>query len=163
MLLPQMRLLTMAPFLCLAFALTSFHVSLWIAMLCGTLIDLFSAQLQMGFYALCMTLTALLCYRFRRFFLWENRLTFALYTILFSFCMAIIEILFHALFDHPVPFGMLSLGIHLIVMPILDGIYGILWVFIPTLLLSFLFSKKVALRLIKTYRLMRRRWRWKRA
>ena len=59
-LLPGLHLSVFAPFLVITLMQKSFIPSLWIATLCGMLLDLMNAEARFGLYALNFGLTALL-------------------------------------------------------------------------------------------------------
>ncbi|MCH9612570.1 MAG: hypothetical protein S4CHLAM102_10610 [Chlamydiia bacterium] len=136
----NMRILPFATFLTLVYSLRPLHYSLWSALFVGFILDLFSCHLPLGFYALGMVMTTLIIYRQRRHFLLEKRVIFMLYTLLFSITYFFVELLLLALFDSSMQFHTLSFVLHLIVMPVVDALYGFIWVLIPTFALYHIFS-----------------------
>lgn len=128
---PEVRFLSFAPCITLALARLEFTYGLWIAACCGMVIDLFSSSLPLGFFALNYALTGTLIYRYRKYFDEESIHVFSLYTILFSFVSTLLHCILYALIHMHVPLKGITLVTDLMIMPLLDGGYALLWVLYP--------------------------------
>ena len=134
--LPNMQLMVFAPFFVLLFFRSSFITALWIVFACGIIADLFSF-VHFGQTALCYLLVAALLYRQRRYFN-EKPGSFALYTIIISFFITLFAYPLEAIFNKPIVFSSKGCFIDLIIMPLIDGIYALLWFFYPIALIEYM-------------------------
>jgi len=124
---PHLRLLAFAPFLAIVYMRKSFVTSLWIAALCGLLLDLFSSQLRFGLYALNFSLITFLIYHQKRHFFDDKSFTLSLFTALLSCLSSSLLLLLICLFDKKFPFNWTLLLTDIIGMSIIDAIYAFLW------------------------------------
>ena len=65
---PQVKFLAFSPFLALLYNRSNFHTSLWIASLCGLMIDLLSSEFRLGIHALTYCLATFLLYQQKKHF-----------------------------------------------------------------------------------------------
>lgn len=124
---PPIRLLSFAPFFSILFMRKSFLTSLWIAALCGLLSDLFSIELRLGVSAVCSVGAAAATYHLKHYFYEDNFFSIPLYTAAISAVFSAIQfILVRHLFDFS-----------LLLMPLLDALYGFVWFTCPRMVYSF--------------------------
>jgi rod shape-determining protein MreD len=128
---PNLRLIAFAPFLAIVFTRKTFISSLWIACLCGLIIDLLSSQLRLGLHALNYSLTAVLVYHQKRNFFEDKPTAFSLYTILVSCASTLLQLFLLYTFDKSLNFTWELALTDLIVMPVIDGAYAFLWFALP--------------------------------
>ncbi len=129
--LPSIRLTVFAPFLAILFQRKSLLISLWIAMLCGLLIDLCSSDTHFGIFALCNLCTAGLTYRFRHFFFEENPFSIPLNTMLISITLSLTQLF---LVQQPIPFHPQWILASFFLMPLVDALYAFFWFTCPRML-----------------------------
>jgi rod shape-determining protein MreD len=99
-------------------------------MISGAILDLFSND-PMGVHALNYTLIALTLYRYKRFFSYEQPFHLGLFTFFVSFTSTLLQIFLLFLFDRRIPFtGEWVFG-DLLIMPIADALYAIVWFAYP--------------------------------
>jgi rod shape-determining protein MreD len=140
-LIQEIKLLAFAPFLALLYNRSTFQSSLWVASLCGLIVDLVSSQFCLGLHALNYCMTTVLLYRQRRHFFEDKPLAVCLFTLLISIVSTSVDLLFTALFAGPVPLSGKLLGVELIVMPMLDAVFAYFWFCCPIIL--YLYIKKL--------------------
>lgn len=128
---PSIRLLTFAPFFAIVFQRKNFLTSLWIACLCGLLIDLFTIDIRFGVFALCSAVTAGLTFKLKDHFYEENLFSVPLYTAVISAVFSAVQFL---LIRHLVTFNLQLIVSSLIVMPLVDALYGFVWFSCPRML-----------------------------
>ena len=128
---PQMRLLAFAPFLTYTAAHCTLPITLWLSMLSGLIVDLYSKSSPMGFFALNHTLTTVIIYRYRSYFTFEKIPIFSLFTTLFSFISTLVHFLLFALIEMQFKLHIFSILTDLLLMPIIDGVYSLVLVFFP--------------------------------
>ncbi len=131
---PSLRLIAFAPFLGLAFMRTSLISSLWLAFLSGLIIDLLSAELRFGTYALNSSLTPLILYNQKRHFFEDKPLSLSLFTLFFSLISTLLQLL---LFKEVTFTWKLALT-DLFVMPLCDALYALFWFTIPLKIIAYL-------------------------
>ena len=131
---PSLRLIAFAPFLSLAFMRTSLISSLWLAFLSGLIIDLLSAELRFGTYALNYSLTTLILYNQKRHFFEDKPLSLSLFTLFFSLISTLLQLL---LFKEVTFTWKLALT-DLFVMPLCDALYALFWFTIPLKIIAYL-------------------------
>lgn len=116
-----------APFLTTVYYAFPLSKALWIAAGAGYTLDLMSSEFKFGLSALSFVLTTSTLYQQKRHFFEDKALAFSLYTILISLTSRILQILFIHLFDRGISFSFLMFLNNIIIMPILDGGYALLW------------------------------------
>lgn len=121
---PTLPLTFFAPFLIFSYYRTGKTACLGLSLLCGLILDLFSAQMRFGIYGLNYTLTTYLLYRFKNNFFEDNFTTIPIMTILFTYFSAIIQIcLVYALNDESI-FSNQWISVELIKIPIYNAFYA---------------------------------------
>lgn len=143
-LLPHLRLLAFAPFLALLYNKRSFVKSLWIASLCGLIIDLLCSELRLGVHALNYCGTTLLLYKQKRHFFEDKALALSLFTLLISIVSTILQFFLISIFGQGLPLSAKLILADLLVMPVADAVYAYLWFTCPMLLYAYI--KKVSWR-----------------
>lgn len=142
--LPHTRLLPFSPFLAFLYNKTNFIKSLWIASLCGLVIDLLSTEFHFGIHAINYCLTTLLFYHQKRHFFEDKPLALSLFAGLISIVSTLLQFFLVCVFDHALPLSKKLLLTDLIVMPCADAIYAFLWFICPMKL--FIHIKKIGWR-----------------
>jgi rod shape-determining protein MreD len=128
---PNIRLMAFAPFLAIVYNRRSFVFSLWIASLCGLILDLSSSQMRFGFFALCYALMTLLIYKQKRHFFEDKPLALACFAALISFATTGVQLFLQCAFESQVQLSWSLFLSDLIAMPIADAIYAFLWFTLP--------------------------------
>lgn len=125
-LLPSLKLAYYAPFLIFACYRYSKTTCLWLALLCGLIFDLFSAQMRFGIYAMNYTLTVYVLYGFKNYFFEDSLTTLPIMTILFTYLSAVMQLfLLYALNSENI--GSWDwLKVELIEMPLKNALYAAL-------------------------------------
>ena len=100
---PGLHLLYFAPFLAASFYRQNKFTCLWLAILCGLLLDLFSSQTRLGFYALSYFLTVEFLYKQQRHFFEDSMTTLPLMTFLLSTTVTLIQVFLLYIFDQGIP------------------------------------------------------------
>lgn len=154
---PQARILGFVPFLTLALARLELGYVLWMAAIAGLYIDANSPSTPMGFSALNYALTSLIVFRYRRRFSEDKFYIFTLYSTLFSFVSTILHFVLHALIDLHVKLHVFTVITDLILMPIFDGVYALVFVLAPIALFKYLSASKRLSRYRKVWRGISRR------
>ncbi len=130
-LIPQIRLLAFVPFLTFVLAMGSLPFALWLSFIAGLIVDLYSNSAPFGFFALNYTLTSIASFRYRVFFPTEKVHIFSLYAALYSFVSTALHFFLFAIVEMHIKLHFFSLITDLFLMPILDGVYALAWVFFP--------------------------------
>ncbi|MBI3508230.1 MAG: hypothetical protein HY069_01150 [Chlamydiia bacterium] len=109
--------------------------ALWLCALAGGVVDLLSDH-PMGLHAVNYVVTAAVLARFAKHFLADAPLHLGLYTGVVSFVSTWLHLFLLFLFDRRVPFaGKWALG-EFLGMPILDGVYALVWFAVPLALVT---------------------------
>jgi rod shape-determining protein MreD len=143
-LLPHVKLFAFAPFLALLYNRCSFQSSLWLASLCGLVIDLSSSEFRLGVHALQFCLTTLLLYQQKRHFFEDKPLALCLFTLLISSVSTLLQLLLVSIFNQAIPFSGMLLATDFFVMPLLDAVYALVWFCCPMMLYAHI--QKVGMR-----------------
>ncbi len=156
-LIPEIRLLAFSPFLALLYNRLNFQRSLWMASLCGLIVDLFSSEFRLGVHALNYCLTTFFLYKQKRHFFEDKPLALSLFTLLISVVSTILQLLLISIFDRALPLSGKLLITDLALMPLLDAAYAFCWFSCPMML--YLHIKKVGWRtfysgLLKNFRFL---------
>lgn len=141
---PQAKLLAFSPFLALVFNHSSFQASLWIATLCGLIVDLFSSEFHLGIHALNYCFTTLVLFHQKKHFFEDKPLALSLFTLLISIVSSLLQLLLISVFDRALPFSSRLVVADLLIMPLFDAIYAFIWFCSPMML--YLHIKKVGWR-----------------
>jgi rod shape-determining protein MreD len=126
---PLIRLLAYAPLFALLCMKTSRQMAMFVTIITGLIIDLCTTT-PFGFNCLIYSLTMLLMYDQKKFFA-DKILSLSLYTIFISVSITIIRYVLCFIFSLPLFFSFYTILSDIILMPILDGIYGMILIFIP--------------------------------
>jgi rod shape-determining protein MreD len=133
---PHLKLLAFSPFLALLYNRLSFQNSLWIASLCGLVIDLLSSEFRLGVHALNYCTTTLFLYKQKRHFFEHKPLALSLFTSLISAVSTILQLLLISVFDRALPLSGKLLVTDLALMPLCDAFYAFIWFSCPMMLYS---------------------------
>jgi len=134
---PAATFFPFVPFLLMAFGRFSFTRSLYLAALTGLMIDLFTLETPLGFYALSDVTTTCLLYRFRHFFV-EKGLGLSGFTAFFSTISTGVQKILFLFFGIALPFTWQGALTDFLLMPLFDGCYAFLWFSCPLLLYHFM-------------------------
>lgn len=130
---PLARLTFFAPFLIIACYKASLKKCLWMALLCGVIVDLLSSYTRFGLYSVDYCLTTALLYPQRRNFFADSLSTLPIMTFFFaSLSTLIMAILIYSIDNKNV----LSAGwifTDLIIMPAFDAIYAFMLFILPAI------------------------------
>ncbi len=125
-----------APYLIQVIYRCSSYTSLWHALFCGLIIDLLSASSPFGLYAINYVATVWLLFPRRQNFFEDKLSTLPLMTSFFSFLSTALLAILAFIFGHKVGYSWKWIGIDLITLSILDGVYAFLWYTLPLHLLK---------------------------
>lgn len=131
---PSFKLFYFAPFLCTCFYHKSYSSTLWISLCCGLILDLLSAPLRFGLYALNYTLTSGLLYSKKQHFFEDELSTLPILTFLFSVLSTLIQVGLLYIFDASLRLSWNWVSTDLLIMPSLDGVYAFICFNLPILL-----------------------------
>ena len=132
--LPNSRLLAFSPFLAIVYHRSTFLNALWIASLCGLILDLCSSGMRLGAHSLNFCLTTLLLYRQKRHFFEDKPLSLSLFTIPISTVSSILHLLLLSSLGKTLPISTKMVITDLLVMPFFDAIYAFLWFSCPMMI-----------------------------
>ena len=127
---PNVHLFYFAPFLVMFFINTTFINSLWASSFCGFIMDALSST-PMGLYTLGYALLCMLLFKLRRFFN-DQDMNIPIFTLILACVFAFIEILLLAVFKKKNMITSMWFLSDLILMPICDSIYSIVWFVLPS-------------------------------
>lgn len=125
------RLLAFVPFLTFVLANNRLPLALWLSLAAGLIVDLYSNSAPLGFFALNYTLSSIIVYRYRVYFSQEKIHIFSLYSVLYSLVSTVLHFILFALIEMHIKLHFFSVITDLFLMPILDGVYALAWVFFP--------------------------------
>lgn len=127
---PNFVILGFAPFLALIVLTCHFRKCLTLSLIAGAILDLLSND-PMGVHALNYALIPCIFFRYKRFFSYDQPLHLSLFTLFISFTSTLIQLFILFLFDRRIPFtGEWVLG-DLVLMPIADAVYALVWFAYP--------------------------------
>lgn len=141
-LLPDLRVLFFAPFLVYSFYHQTKEGSLWLALLCGLIIDLLSAHTRLGFYALNYCLTTNLLYRQKKHFFADNLSTLPIMAFIFSALSTLIQAILLYAFGQGMILSLDWIAIDLIWLPMLDALYAGIAFTLPSLLRGYRYKAR---------------------
>ena len=118
----------------------SLEKSLWLSVLCGLITDLFSFDLPFGFFPSIFCLTTMIVRRMKSYFSAANLRSVFLFA--YSFCMltAIFQLIGYCIFHIPSPTTTLSLACSVLIYPLIDTIFFLVFCYYPVIFLSWLTS-----------------------
>jgi cell shape-determining protein MreD len=123
---PSQRLAYFAPLLVFALYRYNKILCLWLALLCGLILDLLSAEMRFGMNALNYTLSIYLLFYFKNYFFEDSPSTIPIMTLLFSYLSAILFLfLLYALNAQSV-WSWEWVKLELIQMPISNATYALM-------------------------------------
>lgn len=122
-------LLPFSPYLALLYRRSSFIKSLWIAALCGGVMDLFTDR-PFGLYAFNLTLVTSLFYRLRIYFV-DKPIGLASYTAILSFSTTLFSWILFSLTGQSLPITFKGIATNFLLMPLADSLYAILCFTLP--------------------------------
>lgn len=140
---PSLGLVFFAPFLAIACIRLPFIPSLSLALFSGLAMDCMSSSFPFGIQIFINCFIVLLLHRFKYHFFEEKMISIAVYTAIFSFFYTISSLFLFSLFEHPVPFSWRGIISDLIIMPLIDGIYGIIWFSLPKIAFNYLLCRLI--------------------
>ncbi len=109
----------------------SYTASLWIATLCGLIIDLLSAQHRFGLYALTFALTTLILYNQKNQFFDDKPLGLSIFTAVISMLASLIQLIIVSAFGNSVSLSLELLLTDVLAISFIDAIYAFLWFTCP--------------------------------
>lgn len=130
---PSWKLNTFAPLLVIMYYQKSFLSCLWASLLCGTLIDLFSAHAQFGLHAVNYTFTTLLLYNQRRNFFADSLSTLPLMTFFFVSLSTLFQWILVYTFERENVFSWYWMATDLLYMPLIDSSFATCCFILPWL------------------------------
>ncbi len=139
---PHLNLLTLIPLIAIFSSRTTLKNALIMSILIGAIQDLLSIYYPMGYSSLNLLLTTLFLYRYRSYFYVEKPHTYTIYIFLFSLVSSSIQLLQLHFLGISINLSLISLMSNLILMPLLDAAYGLLFYFYPYILIRFLTHPK---------------------
>lgn len=128
---PYFRVIALAPFLAFVYTRYTLLRCLWIASLCGLLLDLTTSQLHFGIYALIYTFATLIAHPQKRHFFVDKPLALSIYSAITSAIISLFQLFFLCFIDKKLPFNAQLILSDLFIMPLLDGLYALLWFTLP--------------------------------
>lgn len=128
---PAIRLTFFAPFLIITYYQRPFLPALWIAVLCGTVMDLLSSTPRLGIYALNYTLTTFLLYNQRRHFFADSLSTMPIMIYLFCFVSTVLQVVQLYIFDQRIAISWGWALTDLVIMPAFDALFSFCWFVLP--------------------------------
>ncbi len=127
---PEIRIWTFAPFFAILYHRVSLSKALWISFFCGLLIDCLSSQFYFGLFSLNHVLATFFLYGQKKNFFEDKATAFTLHTILIAVFLSFFLMLFSC-WSHEIAWSMPLIFSDLILMPLIDGLYGALWFTCP--------------------------------
>lgn len=129
-------IVTFAPFLIITYSRYSFLGCLWTAGGCGFIIDLLSA-LPFGMHTFSYIVVTILLRRYSIYFV-DGPLGLAALSFLFSICLSVVMKIIFSISGIPLTFNLQGLTTDFLLMPILDGIYALLFFSLPLIFYRFI-------------------------
>lgn len=133
---PNLKVCFFIPFLAYLTYELPFIKLLWIALLSGLSFDAMSTQYILGAHAFSFTLSAAICYRLKKFFFKDRKLTLLMVASALSFSNALILTVLFSPFEQRL-FSGLSLFSDYIVYPVVEGVTAFILYTLPVSLLSY--------------------------
>lgn len=146
---PNTYLFYFAPFLVSLYYRHSRLTCVWISLLCGLVMDLFSVQTRMGIHSFNYCLTTWLLYPYQRHFFEDSIVKLPVMTFLFSEISTLVHIAQFMTFSHTFPFSWGWAAGDLLLMPMLDALYAGLLFTLPSFLLPKTRTRKTVLFTLK--------------
>lgn len=105
---------------------------LWLALLCGFIIDLMSSHMRLGIYSFNYCLTTLLLYSQKQHFFEDSASTWPMMTTFFSILSTLIQIIILYGLGQKMMISWEIIKIDIVLFPLLDGFYAFLFFQIPS-------------------------------
>jgi rod shape-determining protein MreD len=134
---PGLHLFFFVPFLIMAYYRRSLTASLWLSLLCGLLLDLIAFDQRLGLHALNYCLTTYILYRQKQNFFEDSLTTIPILTVIFSAISTLLQVVLLFIFENGLPLSLGWAATDLVVMPLCDGLYGLLCFSFPLIGLRF--------------------------
>lgn len=135
---PFWHVLYFAPFLVLCFYYRSLIGCLWWSIICGSIVDLFSADTRLGAYAINYCLTTFCLYRYK-VHLFEDRLSPLPVTAFAFTCLSgMIQIGIFYIISKPFSLSWEWAFQDLLIVPLQVALYTVLAFIIPSLIITYL-------------------------
>lgn len=128
---PSLHVMAFAPCLVILFYQKPLLTCLWIASICGLLVDLLSSHTHLGLYALNYCLVTAVLYGQQRHFFADRPSTLPLMTLFFSTLSTLFQGVFLYIFEKENIFSWPWIAADLIVLPVLDSIYAFVCFLLP--------------------------------
>lgn len=139
---PQIRILGFIPVILFGLSRLSLPKAIWISFIAGLTVDLYAKSTPLGFFALNYTLSTLFLYRYKKFFSEEKPISFLFYASFFSFVSTLLHFFLYPFLGVSIKLSFISFLTDLICMPLVDGVYTLVWAILPTLLYKYLTDPK---------------------
>lgn len=152
MLFPLWHILYFAPFIIVTFYRSTLNGSLWWSLLCGFIIDLYSADTRMGTYALNYCLTTFVLFQYKMHLFEKKFYTLFMMTFCFTILSTIVQTVIFLIIGKLFSLSLYWAVNDLIILPFQAGIYAVIAFAIP---LHFIAQLK---RRFALYRLTKRRY-----
>lgn len=137
-------ILPFSPYLALVYRRSTFIKSLWIATLCGVLMDLLTDR-PFGIYALILTIVTFFFYRLKVYFV-DKPIGLASYTAILSLSTTLLSRLLFSLYGSRLPFTFKGVATDFLLMPLVDSLYAVAFFSLP--LIGYRFGKKLYYRFL---------------
>jgi rod shape-determining protein MreD len=138
---PYLHLSFFAPFLALSYHAATLSKSLWLALLCGVILDLISSEFKFGLYTLTFVIATVVLYAQKRHFFEDKPLALSIFSSIIAAVLTLLQFVLVHLFDRGISFSTLTVLTDVIFMSIVDGLYAFLWFTCPMRL--YIYIKKV--------------------
>jgi cell shape-determining protein MreD len=138
---PSLRLLFFAPYLIQFLYKNNLQASMWMAFICGLILDLLTAGNRLGLLTLNLTLTLFLLYPLKAYFFADRLSTLPIMTFLFSALAAFLQLFLEAIFQGSIPlsktlFSKNWLLSDLILSPAYDALFAFCLIWLSNLILE---------------------------
>jgi len=124
--LPTLKIIYFAPFLIFTFYRNSKKNCLWLALICGFILDLFTIKMHFGIYALNYTLTVYLLFNLKNFFFEDSLTTLPIMLLIFTYTSVFVQLILLNILTSE---SLISWGwftTELIISPIYNLLYGVI-------------------------------------
>ena len=129
--LPAVHMLPFAGFFAVVSLRCSFITTLWWAVIAGGAIDLFSATLPFGAHMVKNVSACCILYHLHSLFFEEKPHSLSIYATLYALVLTLLQTFLFSFFDIPLTIGWQAVLTEFVVMPLIDGIWTFVWIFIP--------------------------------
>jgi len=132
---PFWHMLYFAPFIVLSYYRCSLSGCLWWSLICGFVVDLFSADVHIGNFAINYCLATFCLHRFQLHFFEDRLSTLPVMTFGFTSLSALIQVLFFSLINRPFALTWHWFFNDLLLIPLQAAIYAIFAFTLPSLMI----------------------------